>query len=311
MRTLWVTGASGIVGSRLVKDAVLSGKYDHIEAFTHSPIATTPTDAPNVHWSSLDISDAAAVEHAAAISRPEVIINPAAMTNVDSCEARQAEAKRANADGPRNLAMVSRALGAHLLHVSTDYVFPGDAAHPGPYREDATPQPINYYGQSKLEGEEAIIATAGGDTRYTIIRTALVYGLGTRTNFVTWLVREISAGKRVKIVRDQFNTPTVADDLASTLLWLAEQGRTGMYHVAGPDRLGRHDWALAIVRHFELDESLIDWVTTPELAQPAPRPLESGLDCARLLTEISFGAPRPRGVAQGLAEIDWLGTQST
>lgn len=308
MTTLWVTGASGIVGSRLVKDAAQSGHYDRICAFAHGDVTTPPFTAPGVEWTSLDIGDGAAVTAAAQAAPPDIIINPAAMTNVDACETRRDDAKRANADGPRHLAMVSRQHGAHLLHVSTDYVFPGDDEHPGPYAEDAAPRAINYYGQTKLEGEEAITEVCGDDSPATIVRTALVYGLGARTNFVTWIAREIGAGKRVKIVRDQFNTPTVADDLAAALLWLAAQQRTGIYHVAGPDRLGRHDWALAIVRHFGLDEQLIDWVTTPDLGQPAPRPLQSGLSTNRLLAEPM--APRPRGIAQGLAEIDWMGTSS-
>ncbi len=139
------------------------------------------------------------------------------------------------------------------------------------------------------------------------MRTALVYGLGPRTNFVSWLIGELRAGRRVKIVRDQWNTPTIADDLAATVLWLATNQRRGTYHVAGPDRVVRHEWALAIARHFDLDESLIDWVTTQELGQPAPRPLQSGLICGRLAADSSAdGAPRPRGIKQGLTEIDWL-----
>jgi dTDP-4-dehydrorhamnose reductase len=207
-------------------------------------------------------------------------------------------------DGPRWLAEVCRDHSARLLHVSTDYVFPGDDAQPGPYAEDATPRAISYYGQSKLDGERAIAAVCGDDTPYAIVRTALVYGVGRRANFVTWLAGELRAGRRVRIVRDQFNTPTIADDLAAVLLWLATHEGTGIYHAAGSDLVGRHEWALAIANHFGLDTSLIDWVTSAELAQPAPRPLRSGLTCARLLAEPD--APRLRGIVRGLSEIDWL-----
>lgn len=311
MRVLWITGAGGVVGAKLVALAAAAGRYDRICAFSHAEPAVPSGPAgqhPAVSWGTLDIADCAAVQAAAREAAPDVIVNPAAMTNVDACEMRRDEARRANAEGPRHLAEVAREHGAHLLHVSTDYVFPGDEAQPGPYHEDAPTRPINHYGLTKLQGEEAVQQTCAGQSPYTIVRTALVYGTGGRSNFVTWLAGELSSGRRVRIVRDQFNTPTLADDLAGLLLWLAKQQVTGMYHGAGPDRVGRHEWALAIVEHFGLDASLIDWVTTAELNQPAPRPRWSGLVCERLRADqAERGAPTMRGIGAGLREIDWMG----
>ena len=305
MTTLWITGAGGVVGGKLVEQAAASGRCDRIRALSHARIADDlPARYPAVEWAMLVLGDRDAVLEQARLAPPNVVINPAAMTNVDACESRRDEAYRANVDGPRALAEICRDRGARLLHVSTDYVFPGDDAYPGPYTEDATPRAISYYGQTKLDGERAIAAVCGDDTPYAVVRTALVYGLGRRANFVTWLASELRAGRRVRIVRDQFNTPTIADDLAAVLLWLAAHERTGIYHAAGPDLVGRHEWALAIANHFHLDTSLIDWVTSAELAQPAPRPLRSGLTCARLLAVPD--APRLRGIARGLSEIDWL-----
>ena len=304
MTTLWITGAGGVVGGKLVEQAVASGRYDRIRALSHAPAPDLAARHAAVEWATLDLGDRDTVQQQARLAPPDVVVNPAAMTNVDACESRRDEARRANVDGPRWLAEVCRDRGARLLHVSTDYVFPGDDAQPGPYAEDATPRAISYYGQSKLDGERAIAAACGDDTPYAIVRTALVYGLGRRANFVTWLAGELRAGRRVRIVRDQFNTPTIADDLAAVLLWLATHEGAGIYHAAGSDLVGRHEWALAIANHFGLDTSLIDWVTSAELAQPAPRPLRSGLTCARLLAEPD--APRLRGIARGLSEIDWL-----
>lgn len=307
MTTLWITGAGGVVGGKLVEQALLGGRYGRIRALSHAPapdLADLAARHPAVEWATLDLGDREAVREQARLAPPDVVVNPAAMTGVDACETRRDEAHRANAEAPRWLAEVCRARGVHLLHVSTDYVFPGDDAQPGPYAEDAPPRAISYYGQSKLDGERAIAEVCGDDSPYTIVRTALVYGLGRRANFVTWLAGELRVGRRVRIVRDQFNTPTIADDLAAVLLWLAENQRMGVYHAAGPDLVGRHEWTLAIAHHFALDTDLIDWVTSAELAQPARRPLRSGLTCARLLAEPD--APRLRGVARGLAEIDWL-----
>lgn len=310
MSTLWITGAGGVLGAKLVEEALREGRHDRVCAFGHRPDvppALVGLRSPALVWAALDIGDRKAVQAAAASAPPEVIINPGAMTNVDACETRRAEASRANAEGPRWLAEVARARGAHLIHVSTDYVFPGDEANPGPYREDATPRPINYYGQTKLDGERAIAEVCDGHAPYAIARTALVYGRvpGGRPNFVTWLAGELAAGRRVRIVRDQHNTPTLADDLARALLWMADERVEGIYHTAGPDLVGRHEWALAIAQHFDLDAGLIDWVTTAELAQPAPRPRFSGLLCERLAADAARGAPTLRGIGAGLDDIAW------
>lgn len=304
MKNLWITGAGGIVGSLVVARAMQSASSDQIGAFAHS-LAAQPAQA-GVTWAALDISDAEAVQAAAQRLPPSVIINTAAMTNVDLCEMHRDEARRANSDGPRNLAHIAQDYNAHLIHVSTDYILPGDQQQPGPYREDAPPRPINSYGRTKLDGEEAIQALCADKTPYSVVRTALVYGLGKRLNFVSWLIKELQAGKRVRIVRDQYNTPTLADDLADVLLWVASNDATGIYHAAGPDFLGRHEWALAIAQHFRLDDTLIDWVTTAELAQTAPRPLVSGLLCERLRADGPRGANHLRGIVKGLSEIDWL-----
>lgn len=314
MKTLWITGATGVVGAKLVRQAVEASEYDQICAFTHGepPAASDDTSdqargAGTLRWSRLDIGDHHAVQTTARERPPTVILNPAAMTNVDACEVQREAAWAANAAGPRHLAEVARDAGAHLLHVSTDYVFPGDEQQPGPYREDAAPRAINYYGMTKLEGEQAVAQVCDGAMPYTIVRTALVYGRipGGRSNFVTWLAGELRAGRRVRIVTDQRNTPTLADDLAAVLLWLARHERTGMYHAAGPDVVGRDEWARAIVRHFSLDDSLIDWVTTAQLAQPAARPRFSGLLCERLAADARDGAPQPRAIARGLDDVDW------
>lgn len=309
MTTLWLTGAGGVVGTKLVEQAVTQGAFDHIVAFSHAP--SVQTSSSRVTWAQLDIGDRAAVQAAARLNPPDTIINPAAMTNVDACETKRADAIRANADGPRHLAEVAQSRVAHLLHVSTDYVFPGDAENAGPYAEDATPRPINFYGQTKYDGERNIVGLLEGSTPYAIVRTALVYGFipGGRTNFVTWLVSELHGGRRVRIVRDQFNTPTLADDLAALLLWMAGARKTGVYHGAGPERVGRHEWALAIAAHFDLDSSLIDWVTTEQLAQVAPRPLQSGLLCERWQADREAGAPASHGIAAGLIDVDWMAGQ--
>lgn len=305
MTTLWVTGANGVLGSAVTRQALASGAYDQIVALGHTSVGQSAS--PTVTWLPLDLGDQAAIAALGESRPPSVIINCAAMTNVDACETEREQAWRINAEGPRALAQVARAAGAALLHVSTDYVFPGDEAAAGPYGEDDPTRPVSEYGRSKLGGEQAIIAELGTEHPWLIARTAIVIGTGPnqRPNFVTWLARELHAGKQPRIVTDQYNTPTLAEDLARSLLWNAQAGSTGVYHAAGPTYLGRHEWALAIADHFDLPRDQFIWVTSAELKQPAQRPLLSGLRCERLADDQARGAPRFLGAVECLGAIDW------
>lgn len=300
--TLAIVGAGGVLGAKLVEQALTEGDA-RIYAFTHGATPAIPAaQSDRVVWQALDIADHAAVADALSAAHPSVVINSAAMTNVDACETRRDEALAANASGPRHLAEVCVRLGARLVHVSTDYVFPGDEQQPGPYVEDAPVRPVNYYGWTKLQGERAIAETCDGRIPWLVARTALVYGYvpGGRTNFITWLAGELRAGRRVKIVHDQINTPTLADDLANALLHLARRDSQGIIHVAGPDLVTRDAWARTIAAYYALDEGLIDVLSTAELKQPAQRPLRSGLRTSRSqdLTGVTL-----RGITGGLEAL--------
>lgn len=302
MTTLAIVGAGGVLGAKLVEQA-LDQTDARVYAYTHGTTPAIPAaTSPRVVWAPLDLTDRAAVVDALSQARPSAVLNSAAMTNVDACEARRDAAWAANAAGPRHLAEMCVRLGARLIHVSTDYVFPGDDQSPGPYLEDAATRPVNYYGWTKLEGERAIAEVCGDRAPWLVARTALVYGHvpGGRTNFVKWLAGELGAGRRVKIVNDQVNTPTLADDLAAALLHLFRGGTQGIIHVAGPDLLTRDEWARAIAASYGLNGGLIDVVSTAELKQPAQRPLRSGLRTRR---ESDLAGVRLRGVRAGLEAL--------
>jgi dTDP-4-dehydrorhamnose reductase len=298
-----VVGAGGVLGVKLVQQLVARSAAE-IYAFTHKPIvpAIPEAGAPRVRWAPLDIADKAAVDTAMDAIKPALVINSAAMTNVDACEARREEALAVNGRGPRHLAEACVRLGAALVHVSTDYVFPGDDDQPGPYTEEAMVRPVNHYGWTKLLGEQAVEEVCVGRVPWLIARTALVYGQipGGRTNFVTWLAGELRAGRRVRVVHDQVNTPTYADDLAAVLVHLAERGSEGYVHVAGPDLLTREQWARVTAQHYHLDEGLIEVVSTAELHQPARRPLRSGLRSNRA---DEWAGVTLRGVRDGLEAL--------
>ncbi len=305
MNRLWITGAAGIVGGCMLRQAQASGRYDHICAFTHTLPAGNLQEDASITWLPLDIGDRSAIQEYARQFPPSLIFNPAAMTQVDACETNQQSAIRANTNGPRYLAEAARGAQAPLYHISTDYIFPGDDAYPGPYAEDAEPRAVSVYGQTKLDGERAITEICADTTPFAIVRTALVVGTGKRPNFINWIIQELTAGRPIRIVNDQFNTPTLADDVAAAVMWLAQQHKTGVYHIAGPDFLGRHEWAQQIIQRYQLDGSLITYVSTSELRQPAQRPKRGGLLTARYNSEHTAHAPSVRGVAQALREISW------
>jgi dTDP-4-dehydrorhamnose reductase len=302
MGTLAIVGAGGVLGTKLVEQA-LATTDDHIAAFAHGASPAVPAPASErVTRRTLDIGDPDAVRTAFEEARPRAVINGAAMTNVDACEDRRDEAWAANALGPRHLAQACVRLGALLLHVSTDYVFPGDERQPGPYLEDAPVRAISHYGWTKLMGERAVAEVCAGHVPWVVARTALVYGFvpGGRANFVSWLIGELRAGRRVKIVNDQYNTPTLADDLAAALLLLLRSGGEGFFHIAGPDLVSRHEWARQIADYYRLDAGLIDMFATADLRQRAQRPLRSGL---RTMRADELAGVTMRGVRDGLAAL--------
>ncbi|TFH48079.1 MAG: SDR family oxidoreductase [Methanothrix sp.] len=207
--------------------------------------------------------------------KPQYIVLTAAMTNVDACESDRLGAWKANALGPKNIALAARDIGAKLIYISTDYVFNGER---GMYREGDSTSSINYYGESKLAGESFIQDILED---YVIARTSVLYGLNpTRLNFVTWAVDEMKKGNRINIVNDQFTSPTLSSNLADMILIIRDQ--TGVFHTCGSERINRYDFSIKIARAFRLDESLVNPITSNQLSWKARRPRDSSLDTSKV-----------------------------
>jgi dTDP-4-dehydrorhamnose reductase len=220
--------------------------------------------------------------------KPEYIVLTAAMTDVERCEADRIGAWKVNAFGPKNVAFAARDIGAKLIYVSTDYVFSGER---GMYREDDPTSPINNYGMSKLAGESFIREVLED---YLIARTSVLYGWNPhRLNFVTWVVDEMKNGNRVKVLIDQYTSPTLSSNLAEIILCLRDQA--GIFHASGKERINRYDFSLKVARAFGLDESLVVAVTSNQLSWKAKRPKDSSLDVAKV-SKFS----KPLDVDQGL-----------
>lgn len=254
---------------------------------------TIEIEHPRLSVDTIDITDRAELKRVVMPKMPKAIINAAAMTNVDACETDKRLAWTLNVTLVENLIRVARVADAHLVHFSTDYVFDGEK---GPYTETDIPSPVNYYGKSKLAGENAL-AIAGIES--TVIRTNVVYGpTGPRPDFVRWVLQALDERRPIKVVTDQYSNPTYVDDLAEAVIRIIERKRTGLYHVGGADYLSRYEFAVRIAEVFKVDPStLIEPITTHELQQPARRPMRGGVVTLKAESDLRM---KFRGVESGL-----------
>jgi dTDP-4-dehydrorhamnose reductase len=243
-----------------------------------------------------EVTDGAAVLAMAAAFRPQLVVNCAAFTRVDDCEAHPEQAFAVNGAAVANLAAAARALDAQLLQVSTDYVFDGAADHP--YREDAPTAPLSVYGASKLAGEHAALA----HPRAAVVRTSWLFGPG-GANFAATIVKQLAAGRPLRVVRDQIGCPTYTPFLARALCDLAARSVTGVVHYRNREAVSWHGFASAIADtwHRANGEPVpaIAGVPTTEFPRPATRPAYSVLDVGRF--ESAVGRPVEPWSA-GLAE---------
>jgi dTDP-4-dehydrorhamnose reductase len=295
MRIL-ITGSNGLLGQKLVG---LLREQSGVQLIATSRGSNKLASIyPDLHFVPLDVSDQAQVQAIIAAYQPTHLIHTAAMTNVDECELNQAECWRQNVTAVEYLVEACATYQVHLLHVSTDFIFSGAE---GPLAEEAEPGPVNFYGQSKLAAEQLVRASQGA---WAIIRTVLVYGTAYdygRTNIVLWVRDSLRAGKAIKVVNDQFRTPTLAEDLAQGCWLAAKHNATGIYHISSDEMFTPYQMALQVADFFGLDKSLITKVDASSFTQPAKRPLRTGFIISKAQRDLGF---QPHSFEQGIALLD-------
>lgn len=268
-------GAGGLLGTRVFDEAMRRG-FDVYAAYK-----TRPAEDKFLR---LDITDKKLVFETIREVEPEVLINAAAFTDVDACEVEKETALKVNAEAVGYLAEASAQTNAYFLHISTDYVFDGEK---GMYSERDVPNPINFYGYSKLLGEK-IVKDLADD--WCIVRTSALYGWGreSRPNFATWVINGLKAWRTLKVVTDQYVSPTFNTELAGLLMEIAERKITGILHVAGADRASRYQMALKISEVFGLGKDLLQPVTTASLNWKARRPKDSSLNIEKVTNKLGI-----------------------
>jgi dTDP-4-dehydrorhamnose reductase len=286
-----ITGSKGLLGQKLCE---LLSRQSGITV-----IATARSESSdNGHKTyKLDITDRAAVKKAIASFKPDAIINCAAMTLVDKCELEKEACWISNVHAVENLIEACKENRVHLVHVSTDFIF--DGSH-GPLDETAVPNPVNYYGESKLAAEKLIMAS---NIDWCIARTVLVYGVTAdmhRSNIVLWVKESLENGKKIQCVNDQWRTPTLAEDLAMGCFLAASKKPKGIYNISGKDFITPYHIAIKTADYFQLDKSLISPADSSNFKQPAVRPLKTGFIIDKARKELGY---EPHTFDEGLVLI--------
>jgi len=263
---IFITGGSGLLGYRLAEIAQERG-YDVYSGYCHNK----PESGKPVKF---DLANVDSIINAMNEVKPDVVIHSAALTDVDRCEVEKELAYKVNVEGTKAVAELAKKLNSFMVYISTDYVFDGER---GMYKEDDETNPVNYYGYTKLLGEKHCQG-------FCIARTCVIYGAkpaSGKVNFALWLINKLEREENVKIVTDQYITPTLNTNLAKMVLELAERRIGGIFHLAGATRVSRFEFAREIAKEFGLNESLISPSRMDELNWIAKRPRDSSLDVSK------------------------------
>ena len=280
-KKIFITGANGLLGQKLVSQLVEKGDFQVIA----SGKGECRLPGKGFGYAPLDITNATEVEKTLAEIKPDILIHGAAMTHVDQCELNQEACYDANVNATRYLIRAAEAANSHFIFVSTDFIFSGEE---GPLDESAEASPVNYYGETKLEGEQLVMASK---TNWSIARTVLVFGIAhdlSRTNIVLWVKSSLEAGKEIQVVDDQFRTPTLAEDLAAGCILIAEKEAEGIFNISGPDFLTPYEMANITADYFGLNKELIKRADSTTFTQPAKRPLKTGFVITKAREQLGF-----------------------
>ena len=282
-----VTGSAGLVGRQVVKDLSLTN--DEVYAAYHN--AKPEHGIPIL----MDLVDSKSISENIEKIKPDVIIHLAAMTNVDLCETEQDLAMKINYTSTEMIAHKAATLGAFLVYVSTDYVFDGNK---GMKKETDDPNPMGFYGKSKLNGETAI---QNSNAKWCIARTSTPYGIHpTKKTFPIWIAENLQSNKEINVVTDQFTSPTYIPNLSQMLIEITQRRIPGLLHVAGATRISRYDLAELVAEKLNLDKNLLKKTSVDNIDWKAKRPKDSSLDVSLAMSLLK---EKPLNIENGLVQL--------
>lgn len=306
MKKILITGSNGLLGQKLVY-ALL--KRTDVKVIATSVGANRMIKTDGYIYEPLDITKKSEVETIFKKHQPDVIINTAAMTNVDACETKREECWDINVTAVQNIVDVIQntfpserdrgEVSCHLIHLSTDFIFDGEKG--SEYVETDVPNPLSYYALSKFESEKILQKST---ISWAIARTIIVYGIVdnmSRSNIVLWAKDALTKGQKINVVDDQFRSPTLAEDLADGCILIADKKAKGIFHLSGPKTLSILELVYKVADFWKLDKSLVTPSKSNNLNQAAKRPPRTGFDIGKARKELGYA---PRSFEEGLEILD-------
>ena len=277
-----ITGSNGLLGQKLLHKL---REDELVELVATSIGVNRVSQKTGYKYISLDVTNKEEVERVILAQKPHVVINTAAMTNVDLCEDKRRECDSLNINAVKYLADLCKKIDAHLIHISTDFIFDGEN---GPYSEDDEPNPLSYYGLSKLKSEQLLQAHS---VNWTILRTIIVFGVGenlSKGNIVLWAKDALAKGDSLNIIDDQFRAPTLAEDLADICILAAKKKALGIFNASGKDIMSIYELVERVAKHYGMSTDNLNKISTSTLNQKAVRPPKTGFILDKSINELGY-----------------------
>ena len=277
-----ITGSNGLLGQKLIHKL---REDDAVELVATSIGENRVSEKEGYSYISLDITNENELKKVIMFENPEVIINTAAMTNVDACEDQKEKCDIINVNAVKYLSDISTKINAHLIHISTDFIFDGEN---GPYSENDIPNPLSYYGLSKLKSETVLLES---NCKWTVLRTIIVFGVAehlSKGNIVLWAKEALEKGDSLNIIDDQFRAPTLAEDLADACILSFKKEKFGIFNASGKDIMSIYDMVERIAKYYNYSTDQLNRISTAKLSQKAVRPLKTGFILDKSIKELGY-----------------------
>ena len=290
-----ITGTNGLLGRKLLHKLRAD---NYFELIATSKGDNRVSNKNGYTYISLDVTNKEDVERIILAQKPHVVINSAAMTNVDLCEEQKKECDLLNVDAVTYLADSCLRIDAHLIQISTDFIFDGED---GPYKEEDMPNPLSYYGLSKLKSEQLL---QDHDVQWTILRTIIVFGIGenlSKGNIVLWAKDALAKGESLNIIDDQFRAPTLAEDLADICILAARKKALGIFNASGKDIMSIYEIVERVAKYYGNTTDNLNKISTATLNQKAIRPPRTGFILDKSINELGYS---PHSFEECLAIMD-------